>query len=139
VTPAPGRIARQPGWSRRDYPRHRSADSADQTADSVAGSCYLPASDGELTRYVSPGSALGDLPQPYTELVLRDLFTSESAVAAQPNRWHRLAVLATVDAPIGATTQQLSYALVDSRDGRWEVSAPIRHQRSPPARDPARN
>jgi len=114
-----------------DYPRHRSADSADPVADSVGRflAAYL-LGDGELTRYVSPGSALSPIsPPPYTELVLRDLFTDESSSAGRsrgPDRdGTRLAVLATVDATDRyATTRQLSYALtLTSRDGRWEVSA----------------
>ncbi|MGH8834235.1 MAG: hypothetical protein ACRDWG_04455 [Actinomycetes bacterium] len=112
-----------------DYPRHRPADSADPVADSVGRflAAYL-LGDGELTRYVSPGSALSPIsPPPYTGLVLRDLYTDESSSSGRdPDRdGARLAVLATVDATDRyATTRQLSYALtLTSRDGRWEVSA----------------
>lgn len=114
-----------------DYPRHRSADSADPVADSVGRflAAYL-LGDGELTRYVSPGSTLSPIsPPPYAELVLRDLYTDESSTGGRsrgPDRdGARLAVLATVDATDRyATTRQLGYALtLTSRDGRWEVSA----------------
>lgn len=113
-----------------DYPRHRSADSADPVADSVGRflAAYL-LGEGELTRYVSPGSALSPIsPPPYTELVLRDLYTDESNAGDRgggPDRdGTRLAVLAMVDATDRyKTTRQLGYALtLTSRDGRWEVS-----------------
>src|SRR5262245_9092654 len=114
-----------------EYPRHRAADPADPVADSVGRflAAYL-LGDGELTRYVSPGSELSPIsPAPYTDLVLRDLSTDESGgtgLGRGPDRdGTRLAVLATVDATDRyATTRQLSYALtLTSRDGRWEVSA----------------
>src|SRR4029453_5294543 len=100
-------------------------------ADSVGRflAAYL-LGDGELTRYVSPGSALSPIsPPPYTELVLRDLFPDESSSAGpsggRERGGPRRGVLATVDATDRyATTRQLSYALtLTSRDGRWEVSA----------------
>jgi len=115
-----------------DYPRHRSADSSDPVADAVSRflAAYL-LGDGELTRYVSPGSALGPVsPSPYTKLTVRDLFTDESTAGGggdrDPDRdGTELAVLATVDATDRyATVRQLGYALtLTSRDGRWEVSA----------------
>ena len=113
------------------YPRNRATDADDPVAGAVTRflEAYL-LGEGELTRYISPGSALTPIaPSPYTDLTVRDLSTDEPASGGRHRDLDqdgtRLAVLATVEATDQhVSTHLLGYALtLISRDGRWEVSA----------------
>jgi hypothetical protein len=81
------------------------------------------AADGDVGRYVSPGSRIGPIdPAPYRQVRLVSLLSS-STPAEVPADGDRLEVLATASLLSGDRASPSTYALtLRARAGRWEVA-----------------
>lgn len=121
-------------------------DLAGPLADALAQflTAYL-AGQGEVSRYLTPGTALEPLsPPPYTAVRLTQVRAAAGGPdpAAEPRDRDRIRVLAQAAAQVGdQQTANVAYALtLTARSGRWEITAidPVPVQRpTTPAAAPA--